>query len=47
MVTLAIRIKDDDLALLKKRAEELRIPFTVLARSLIITALKEKENTRP
>jgi len=47
MVILAIRIEEHDLTLLKNKAEELRIPFTVLARSLIVTALNEKESIGP
>jgi len=39
MALLAIRMEDADLARLKERAAELRIPFTVLARSLIVTSL--------
>jgi len=47
MALLAIRMEQGDLERLKERAAELRIPFTVLARSLIVTALnmdKEKNN---
>lgn len=45
MALLAVRMEQADLDDLKAKAEELRIPFTVLARSLIVQALKEK-NTK-
>lgn len=43
MALIAIRMETEDLEALKDRAAELRIPFTVLARSLIVTALKEEK----
>lgn len=43
MALLAIRMEDEDLARLKEKAAELRIPFTIYARSLIVTALKKEE----
>lgn len=44
MELLAIRMEDADLERLKARAAELRIPFTIYARSLIVTALNDKED---
>jgi len=40
MANLCIRIDDEDLELLKEKADELRIPHTILARTLIVQGLK-------
>lgn len=47
MALLAIRMDQADLDDLKATAEELRIPFTVLARSLIVQVLKERKTKGP
>jgi len=40
MASLSIRLDDEDLEILKKGANELRIPYTILARTLIVQGLK-------
>lgn len=40
MKTLAIRIDEKDLEELRERAEALRIPVTVYARSLIVQGMR-------
>jgi predicted DNA binding CopG/RHH family protein len=42
MALLAIRIEQDDLDRLKEKAAELRIPFTIYARTLIVQGMKEE-----
>jgi hypothetical protein len=43
MTTLSIRLDADDLQALRKRAQELRIPPTIYARTLIVQGMRCRE----
>jgi hypothetical protein len=46
MANISIRFDDEDLEELRKKAEALRIPVTIYARSLIIQGMRFEKDPR-